>query len=531
MRAELRDSLEFLYPDSGVADKACESQSVDVARNGTAATHVLLNGITPGSALTLTARLNGRAAPGAEWFRLVDVPVEQNTGPVGYCEKEEKNPHVTRRAPFRVYDAMEPLAVRAGRATVRAGAETMAFRVHLPMAGGRPGEREYRLDVTHGDETHPLALKVRVHGVTIPPVGRDSVPNTNWFSLAAMAKSHGLEPWSGAHGRMIRRYADLMVRCRQNMFWVPGVMEVKHERPCLNTTLLRRLVRLFTEAGMYFIEGPHLAHFTSGWHGPTFDINFADKVRATTQEGHAVLADVARQLVAEIDRNGWRERWIQHVSDEPSSHNVADYRLLCGMVRRHMPGLPLMDAMDLDPGTAAGSVDLWCPKNTGYQQNRAAFDAARAQGDRVWVYTCCYPGGPWLNRLLDMELLRPCLMGWAAARFHLDGYLHWGLNHYRGNQDPFQASVFVQGDGWVLPAGDTHIVYPGPDGPWSSVRFEAQREGFEDYEMVQLLRRRAPARAESLVGGVIQGFDAYTKQVSVLREARRRLLEATSSRA
>ncbi len=189
-----------------------------------------------------------------------------------------------------------------------------------------------------------------------------------------------------------------------------------------------------------------------------------------------------------------------------------------------------MDAMDLDPTIAAGSVDVWCPKTTGYQQHRAAYEEARGRGDRVWVYTCCYPGGPWLNRFLDMELLRPCLMGWAAALFDLDGYVHWGLNHYRvGHQDPFNHSVWDQPDGWSLPAGDTHVVYPGPDGPWSSVRFEAQREGFEDYELLRELRQRNPRAAAAILRCVIRGFDDFTKSVSVLRAARRQMLGALES--
>jgi hypothetical protein len=146
----------------------------------------------------------------------------------------------------------------------------------------------------------------------------------------------------------------------------------------------------------------------------------------------------------------------------------------------------------------------------------------------VWFYTCCFPGGPWLNRLLDMELLRPALFGWAAARFRLDGFLHWGLNHYRPDQDPFQQSVVGHGGDNRLPAGDTHIVYPGPDGPWSSVRLEAQREGFEDYEMLTELGWDRVREGLAIVRPVLRGFDRYTKDVTVLREARRRLYAAAT---
>jgi hypothetical protein len=227
--------------------------------------------------------------------------------------------------------------------------------------------------------------------------------------------------------------------------------------------------------------------------------------------------------MAEIERNGWRRRWIQHIADEPIRENSADYRIFAGMVRKYMPGIPILDAtMELG---LVGAVDIWCPQAQEYEARRKHFEAQRAVGDRVWFYTCCSPGGPWLNRLLDMELLRPALFGWAAALYGLDGFLHWGLNYYRQDQDPFQKSVVRHGAN-ALPAGDTHVVYPGTEGPWSSLRLEAQREGFEDYELLRTLRERSPRKAVGIIRRAISSFDRYAKDVRVFRGTRRALLEA-----
>ena len=107
MRAELRDSLEFLDPDSQVGERPCQAVSLDVARGGIASVHILLNDLPDGESIHLQLRERNQAAEDhAQWFRLVDVPVEANTGPVCFIEKEgEHNPFVIRRAPFRVYDA------------------------------------------------------------------------------------------------------------------------------------------------------------------------------------------------------------------------------------------------------------------------------------------------------------------------------------------------------------------------------------------------------------------------------------------
>ena len=112
--------------------------------------------------------------------------------------------------------------------------------------------------------------------------------------------------------------------------------------------------------------------------------------------------------------------------------------------------------------------------------------------------------------------------------FDLQGYLHWALNHYKSDQDPFEQSVVKHGSSTHLPAGDTHIVYPGKDGPWSSLRLEAQREGFEDLELFLQLKQRDPSAADRIVRKVITGFNRYTKDPAVLRSARRQLFRALS---
>jgi len=496
---------------------------LDVARGGTASVHILLQDLPVGRTLRLSVRHKGRKVKDATWFRLIHVPVEANTGSVSFIERDgDRNPHVIRRAPFRVYDAMEPIG-----AAVNAEIPSACLRVHLPISPDcRPGQRQYLIEISGGGTLVELSLKVTVHRPVIPAVGSNSFPYTNWFTLDYMASRHGLTPWGKAHWRMIRRYADLMAHARQNTFWIPlpYVFSIKRGVPVLDRARLRRLVGTFTIAGLHYIEGGHVAGRTNGeWEATTFDTSLTRQL-ATSPEGNATLAHIGRQLMEEIDRHGWRDRWIQHVTDEPTASNASEYRILTGMVRRHMPGVPLLDATE-DPALV-GAVDIWCPQCQEYQRHRDRFDAQRQLGDRVWFYTCCFPGGPWLNRLLDMELLRPALFGWAASRFDLHGYLHWGLNHYKEQQDPFEQSVVSHGGSNSLPAGDTHIVYPGERAPWSSLRLEAQREGFEDYELLKQLRERQPRQASAIIRRAIRGFDDFTTKPGTFRTARRALLEA-----
>lgn len=533
MKCSLRDSLEWLYPDSTIDGEPITSLECDAPAGGVADVNVLVTDIAPDKPLRFSSD-----TPDGEFFRLIDVPVECNTGPEAFAEREggPRNKFVTRRAPFRVFDAMEPLSgdsltpadveqltgksLTPGEATV-----ALRFRVRLGYDEAS-GDRRIAIRVSQDGEEALLTFDVHVHAVGLTPVGRDSFPYTNWISFSAIAESHGIEQWTEAYFDMVGRYARLMAYGRQNMFLLPlsVLFEAKDGKPVLNVERLERLVRIFTDAGLHYIEGGHFgARTTREWTCPTFSTSVVKEL-ATSAAGGAIIASMGRQLMEAIRRNGWTNRWIQHVADEPIPANAVDYRIFTGMVRRYMPGLPILDATQ-DPDMA-GAVDAWCPLVNHYESAKDKFDAAKARGDLVWYYTCCCPGGKFMNRLLDNELLRPLYLGWGGALYNLDGYLHWGLNYRSVGQDPFRKNVIQNWGGGTnaLPAGDTHIVYPGRDGPWPSARLEAMRQGFEDRELLERLRSKAPERVEPLIRAIVRGFADYTPDVALYRRSRRELL-------
>lgn len=537
MRVELRDSLENLFPDSSPGDGSGTAGRVAVGRGGIAAVHVLAAGLQAGERVTL--RISGRGLPvaDAQWFRLVDVPVEENTGMEGFTESTHwddgtqagANPHVIRKAPFRVFDAMAPVSARP-----RATAGTMALRLQVPVPpDARPGVHRLRVSVQAGSERADLAWDIEVFRAAIPPAGVASLGYTNWFHYDLIGSRHGLEPWSPAYWAMLRKYVRLMAHGRQNTAIIPlgEVFEAPAGKPpVLRRERLERLIRLFQEEGIPFIEGGHLALADPAapqWKAERLSLGLDRAVYATSPEGYQHLVHLCRPLQDVIERLGLQGRWLQHLSDEPNALLAQDYRLLAGWVRKLMPGVRIIDA--LMDASFAGAVDIWCPTVKNFQKLRDDLERHRACGDQLWVYTCCVPGGPWINRLLDQELLRPVLLGWGLVRFDLHGYLHWGLNVYHTRHPglPFEQSTIKEGN-LTFPAGDTHIVYPGADGPWSSLRFEAHREGFEDAELLRQLKAAAPRRAAAIIGSVLEDFRTYTHSIPALRAARRRLLASLS---
>ncbi|KAA3606052.1 MAG: DUF4091 domain-containing protein [Planctomycetota bacterium] len=528
--AALFDELELLYPDSSAAGGSSVLHS-DSPQGVPVAVHLLIHGLHPARGpLQLSVRDGADLVSKARWFRLLDVPVEENTGLGSRTEQFEgkRNPFVVRRAPFRVYEAFLPI-----QPPLEAAGPRQALRLEIPVEpNASPGRRLYRIDIHQGNRRLCLHWQVEVHEVLIPPAGRNSLYYTNWFNPVDMAGRHGVEPWSEAFWPILADYAKTMADGRQNTFWLrwADFFYLSEEgTPALRESRLQKYIEVFQQAGLYWLEGAPLARRPGGdWSSPILELNVV-KVPATGVAGQKALATMLGSLHAFLDRHQLTERWLQHLADEPTDTNAADYRKLAQQVRRHLPGVRLVEAtMSRE---LAGALDIWCPQVHRFQQNRAFFERRKAEGESIWVYTCLVPGGPWLNRLLDQERLRPVYVGWAAAKYDLDGFLHWGLNHYKA--DPFQQSVVDHPaqpkTKNKLPAGDTHILYPGPEGPLNSQRFAAHRIGLEDHEMLRRLKKRNPQQAADLLQGAFRAFDDYEKDVSRYREIRRSLLQALAS--
>jgi hypothetical protein len=531
--AALFDELAPLYPDTDAASGAARLAG-DTPRGVPAGVHVLITGLPDGATVRWKLTREGTPVTDARAFRLIDVPVEQNTGLVSRTEiwDGQENPHVIREAPFRIFEALEPVENSAPASA----AGVLALRVEVPIAAdAQTGARTCEIALEAGDWRQTLRWELNVHAATVPPSGPQSPGYTNWFSPGIIAQRHGLELWSEPFWLMLGRYADLMARGRQNTFWVRwgdfGRLG-DDGKITLDRGRFKRYVRLFLDRGFTRIEGGHLAHRHNGeWNSPRLDLVFTGS-DANSESGRAELAGLLAEVRAALAELELPKHvvYLQHLTDEPTDTNAESYKGLAEQVRRHMPGVKIFEAtMSL---ALVGAVDHWCPQVQEYQKHRDFFEARKRAGDAVWVYTCLAPGGPWLNRLLDQERLRQVYLGWALAKYDLAGFLHWGFNHYRSGTDPFEQSVVPHGGGPpnYLPAGDSHVVYPGEGGPWSGQRFEAHRIGMEDAELLQLLKEREPEKAQAIIARVFRAFDEYEKDIAVYRAARRELLEALSSR-
>jgi hypothetical protein len=172
-------------------------------------------------------------------------------------------------------------------------------------------------------------------------------------------------------------------------------------------------------------------------------------------------------------------------------------------------------------------VDIWVPVLSSFDDRFAVLAKHREAGGTTWFYTCIVPGGRYLNRFIDQSLLKVRLLHWFNFRHGLTGYLHWGGNSWHG--DPFKQVQPVINDGrTLLPAGDSHIVYPDPArmSILSSIRLEEMREGIEDCELLWDLASKDPERADELVRQAVPHVNDYVRDPREFRKLYQSLLEA-----
>ncbi|MGA2623295.1 MAG: DUF4091 domain-containing protein [Bacteroidota bacterium] len=528
IRVGLFDELRELYPDTRL-DKPAGSLSVEAARGTIAGVHLLITGMNQKTAIGFQVTdSNGTPLHDARWYRMIDVYVSENTGIDRATEKFSGmiNPFVIRRAPFRIYEALDPIV-----SPLDVDSGTTAIRLEVPIDSTlKPGKYSYKIRVDIGSMTEMFDFTVRVHRASVPPVSRSTISYINWINLDNVCKDHAVEKWSEPFWEMMQKYAGLMARGRQNTFWFlwqdffmfdtsGTIVEFRRDR-------LERYIRTFLNAGFRMIHGAPIAQ-RRDWssNDMLLTVNLPDgkEVPAVSEEGRRMILEMAGRIVAMMKENQWDNRWLQGVFDEPTDEFVDRYKEIVTLLRSAKPHLPILEATMTVK--LSGSINVWCPQVHEYQAQREFFDRRKASGDKVWVYTCLAPGGPWLNRLCDQERLRQVYIGWACAKFDLQGFLHWGLN-FHGDK-PFEELVrFHAAPNTFLPAGDSHILYPGKDGPLSSQRFEAHRIGMEDYELLAQLKARDTAKALLIIDKVFQAFDRYSKNVDEYRSAKAILLES-----
>lgn len=385
---------------------------------------------------------------------------------------------------------------------ISAGDHTITVRV-LSIEDGRQdpyvvGERTYTLHVL----PHRLA--------------ENTIYYTNWFHCDCLADTYDIPVWSERFWEILPSWLQQAAKHGMTTLLIPAFTPpldtpIDHERMdvqlvditvtndgyAFDFTRLERFIRLALDCGIRYLEHAHLFSQWGAAHAPA--------VYATTKEGYKrifgwdtdaggdeyrnFLTAYLTALMQFSDQMGIRERWVFHVSDEPSAEHLENYRRGRALIEPLIKGCPIADAVYHAEYAANGTVQTPVAEVT-----LADPFAKTCRCDRydepcddtidLWLY---YTGGSsrCTNRMLPHTHARTRVLGTILYRYGAVGFLHWGYNFY---YDRMSLGLFDPiGDpcGYKQMPGSPYLVYPSTNGkPIPSIREMLMQEAMCDLRML-----------------------------------------------
>ncbi len=333
--------------------------------------------------------------------------------------------------------------------------------------------------------------------------------HTQWFHSDCIADFYGFEVFSEPYWQRVEQFMTMAVEHGINMiltpiFTPPLDTAVGGERTTVQLVdvtkqgdsysfgfdRLTRWINMARRIGVEFFEFAHLFTQWGAKHAPKImgrengeEVKlFGWDTDAAGPEYAQFLDQFLPALVAYIQGQGLSQHSYFHISDEPQLEDLESYGKARDMIHRHLRDFPIMDALSNFEFYETGLVQTPIPANNHIEPFLAAGIP------NLWTYYCISQYKKVSQRFVCMPSMRNRVLGCQLFKYNIKGFLHWGYNYYNSQYslqgvNPFR---FLDGLHWS-PAGDTFLVYPGPDGPLASLRLKVFHEGLQDLRAMQLL--------------------------------------------
>jgi hypothetical protein len=311
--------------------------------------------------------------------------------------------------------------------------------------------------------TIPLTLTVWDFGLT----DETHLRTMTWMGGGVIRAWYGHD-WSDEGNRLqaeaMRNYQDCLLERRLG----PGG-EISMDDASLE--------RLIAKGMNAFIMGtaPNLKREGKSEYSPEFIEEFTKKIRAS--------ADHLRE-------KGWLDKAYVFVYDEAPKSAWPEVKKIDRAIKAAAPQARILQCLNEPEGVRelTGFADVFDVYVAQYHKTGVA--ASQKKGAEVWLAVCCYPmDHP--NFFLEYPLLDIRVTPWICWKYQAHGFEYWSTTSWGVNWQkkgdkwpkvPWVANTFGQYN------GDGHLIYPGAElKPYSSIRLEALRDGFEDYEYLWTL--------------------------------------------
>ena len=353
-------------------------------------------------------------------------------------------------------------------------------------------------------------VAVRVHDIVIKP--RRDFTVTHWFYSDCLMAWYGTKGFDERFWKLAAAYFRNMVEHEQNAIYVPvftpsldkdkipsqllKVKRVGKDRYRFDWSDVLRYVETARKAGLSRFEWCHLASQGGAKHairvyegqGEGEKLLWPDGTPSTAPVYAAFLKAYLPELKRFLDENKLFSKSFFHIADEPHGEEArANYKAVRSIILEAAPWFKATDALSELEFAREKLVEM--PEVILMK----ALDFIR-EGIPACCYYCGGPRAKYLNHLIDTALPKVAMHGFVFYRWPFKGFLHWGYNYWnvfgtRRLSDPFTNLNGRDGGGNTPDAGhgDMFVVYPGPEGPIDSIRWEVFGEALQDYALLQTL--------------------------------------------
>lgn len=408
-------------------------------------------------------------------------------------------------------------------------------------------------------EAKKVKLKLKVYYISVPKKGKLKGSFHFWQSLAAKPTAYG-ENWNRELAEKTWEYMlkyrmtasidmkswDMIFSKDQKGRWVADWSDFDEE------------VKMWMEKGANYFDIAKILPFYGNRHTFDYAIEVSDPNEILRKRDQAAKI---RLLNAHLVERGWTENFSFRVFDEPrlgpvenpSEKNLANrkkVRAIAGFISKHAPDIRTM-MVACNPAYETLALNrpayIWSPHFNHYHPD---FQRERQKmGEQNWAYQCALNISAqeqnWPDPFrLDREGVTHRALGWWLWRFDCEGYLYWCVNWWKENKfkKPNRGTNSWNGQGYLF--------YPDPEKkglPYPSIRAELTREGFEDYELLAILKDKLEkvksrkvnfqnhsdiiSDAEKLldVKKIIKGVRSFEMDPSVYEDRHKNILEAIDS--
>ena len=257
-----------------------------------------------------------------------------------------------------------------------------------------------------------------------------------------------------------------------------------------------------------------------------------------------------------VKKLGALDHALVYIGDETSNWPVM--HKWANMVHAHLPGALVMIGGSFPRKELTGYIDIYDPQIGGRSKTFSLQEASagkiaksQARGEEFYWYVAAGPAYPFPNVQVEYPVSDSRALFWMTWKYGVTGFEYYCYNIWNHNYSADPAKRYPnskwKADGWQRgwPSnGDGMLFYPGPI---SSFRFEAIRDGIEDWESLMVLRdcieavrnRKNAARYRELIAEakkllavrpeIVKGFQEFTRDPDLLLAEREKLGELIAS--